>query len=87
MVGGTIYECSNGGYYGDRDVWKRLEAETWNVCCWDETSGTEWVETEDGELVVLTPISRNDLPNWVQVERAADGLNVTVDLLRRSRRR
>ncbi|SEO19454.1 hypothetical protein SAMN04487948_10118 [Halogranum amylolyticum] len=74
---GSIYRCSEGGYYGDVDIWEQLESGTWTPHCWDTETGIEWMETEDGELLVLEPISRSALPEGVSVERAAAGTAVS----------
>lgn len=79
MAGSTIYECSDGAYYGDADLWERLESGTWTSCCWDEDSGAEWVETANNELLALNPISKHDLPDWVQVKPVTAGVSVTID--------
>ena len=57
MGGGTVYQGSNGRYYGDVDVWERLEAETWIPCFWDVTSGEEGVKTREEQLLALIPLS------------------------------
>ena len=72
-----FYKCSDGCYYGDVEVWERLESGTWTASCWDTESGTEWMETEDDELLVLEPISRSDLPEEVSTERIAGGTSVS----------
>ena len=77
----TIYECSDGGYYSDVQVWERLESEAWRVCCWEAETGREWVENEDGELLMLDPISRSELPSGVQIERASTGVLVRDERL------
>lgn len=76
MGGGTVYRCSNGRYYGDVNVWERLEAERWTPCFWDVESGHEWVETRTEEVLALTPISRDELPEEVEPECVAAGLAI-----------
>lgn len=76
MKTNTVYSCSDGEYYGDVDMWERLESGTWTPCCWDTESGKEWMETRDGELLILEPISRDDLPGSVQTERVTTGTAV-----------
>jgi hypothetical protein len=77
MAEETIYECSDGSYYGDVDIWERFESGVWAPCCWDEDSGTEWVETRSDELLVLTPVPLSSVPDHIQIERVATGLSVT----------
>lgn len=54
----TVYVGTDGRLYSDEDIWPRLETETWTVCCWDNETGREVVETEEGELLFLTPFAR-----------------------------
>ncbi|SEO68588.1 hypothetical protein SAMN04487948_104173 [Halogranum amylolyticum] len=79
MKTNPIYRCSDGKYYGDVDIWKRLESGTWTPCCWDTESGKEWMETQDGELLILEPISQNELPESVQTERVTTGTVVNKE--------
>lgn len=69
----TVYRCSDGHYYGDGDIWNQLESGAWTPCCWDTESGKEWIERQDGELLILEPISKTDLPESVRTESAAAG--------------
>lgn len=57
-----VYRGSDGRYYGNVDVWERLERGDWAPCCWDSDSGTEWIETADGSLLTLTPSTPAALP-------------------------
>lgn len=75
----TIYRCCDGRYYGDVDVWERLESNVWTPCCWDAGSGTEWMETRAGDLLTLTPVPREALPAWLRTERVAAGLSVVAE--------
>lgn len=54
------YRGSDGRRYADRDIWERLESAAWRVCCWDEDTGLEVVETEAEELLFLVPTGRGD---------------------------
>nr|WP_244531654.1 hypothetical protein [Halogranum amylolyticum] len=76
MTTNTVYRSSDGDYYGDVEIWERLESGTWTPCCWDTESGKEWMETRDGELLILEPISQNELPESVQTERVTTGTAV-----------
>lgn len=55
-MGRSVYAGSDGRRYTEREVWERLETEEWTVCCWDESTGQEWVITPEEELLLLTPI-------------------------------
>lgn len=77
----TVYECSDGGYYSDVQVWERLESGTWRPCCWDADTGREWVENDEEELLLLDPVSPTELPSGVQIEHASAGVLVHDDRL------
>lgn len=75
---GTIYEGSNGRYYGDVDLWSRFEQGRWSPVCWDCESGTEWVETEREELLVLEPIPTSESPDWIRLNYMNAGVSITT---------
>lgn len=72
----SVYAGSNGRYYGDRDIWERLESGEWRPCCWNPETGTEWIETEAGELLVLEEIPRNELPESLALSQEEDGVSI-----------
>lgn len=72
-MGGTLYEGTDGYYYGCTQVWERLESGRWTPFCWDTESGQEWVETETGDLLCLTPVTESALPTDVSVEYTENG--------------
>jgi len=57
----TEYSGSDGRTYTDEQIWERLEAGAWRVCCWDTESGTEWVVDAREDLLCLVPTGR---PSW-----------------------
>jgi hypothetical protein len=71
-----LYECSDGNYYGNAEVWNRLEAGQWTPVDWDDESGTEWVENQDGDVLRLDPVSEDTLPPDVQVVETETGVRV-----------
>lgn len=71
---GNLYQDSCGNYWSAVQLWENLEAGRWNPCCWDPESGQEWVETQDGELLALTPVSEAELPNDVQLNVVEEGV-------------
>lgn len=77
MGGNHVYRCSNGCYYGDSDIWERFESNAWTPVCWDQESGTEWVETRTNDLLVLEPVSSADLPDYVEIRRVDAGVSVS----------
>ena len=84
MNEGVIYHGSKGEYYGDVDLWERFESGMWTPQLWDTETGTEWVKTDDGELLCLTPITCRDIPEEIQFERVRDGVRVVSESLSRS---
>ncbi len=73
---GNVYRCSDGQFYGDVDLWERLEGGEWSTCCWDEASGTEWVYSSDDELLSLTPVAPSDLPTGLTLTSTEAGVRV-----------
>jgi hypothetical protein len=71
----TVYQCSDGRYYGDVDIWERLESGTWRPFCWDEETGEEWVISRDGELLALEPVDRESVSDR-RLRRVAAGVSV-----------
>lgn len=55
------YWGTDGRRYTDQEVWERLEQGAWSVCCWDEETGVEVVETEAEELLFLVPVDRPEV--------------------------
>lgn len=78
MGEGTVYRCSDGRYYGDVDVWQKLESGAWTPCCWDAESGKEWMSTRQEELLLLVPAARSSLPDRTRVEHVATGLSIAA---------
>jgi hypothetical protein len=60
--GETFYRSSNGRYYRDSEIWSQFESGQWLPYCWDAETGAEWIQTDDGEIIELTPISPPDCP-------------------------
>lgn len=72
---GTTYKCSDGQFYGDVQLWERFERDEWSPFCW-EAGGREWVETSDGEILALTPVSPDALPAGMTVTAVRGGIVV-----------
>ncbi|WP_129114118.1 hypothetical protein [Halegenticoccus tardaugens] len=71
-----VYEGTNGRFYTERDVCRQLDTNVWRLCMWDETTGKELVETESAELMMLTPVNENELPEWVELKPAGRGRTI-----------
>ncbi len=78
MVTNSVYRGSDGRYYGDVDIWERLESGAWRPCCWDTESGDEWMGTSEGDLLALSPVAWETLPLRVRTERVEDGVSVVA---------
>ncbi|MCU4719089.1 hypothetical protein [Halapricum hydrolyticum] len=72
----AVYVGSDGNYYGEADIWERFETGCWAPFAWDSESGEEWVETDEQQLLVLTPTSPEELPQRVDIERTEAGLSI-----------
>lgn len=70
----TVYLSSEGEFFGDAEVWERLESGVWIPRCWDTETGREWVETQNGDLLLLIPVSRHALPDGIDARHDADGV-------------
>ena len=68
MLNQTIYERSDGGYCTGAEIWHRFEATEWTPCCWNTATGEEWVETDAGELLRLTPTAPETIPPGANAE-------------------
>lgn len=73
MCDGTIYQSNAGEYFGDAEVWERLESGVWEPFCWDVETGVEGVQTATHDLLILVPISPDALPEGIHVKSNEDG--------------
>jgi len=71
-----VYESSDWRYFGEARLWEKFESGTWEPCAWDPETGREWIETDDGDLLMLIPISRHALPGWADVTHYPDGARI-----------
>lgn len=69
----TIYRSDDGRYYSTVELWRHFESGEWDPLGWDEETEKEWVETEDGEIIELTPITVSELPATVTVKETDYG--------------
>jgi len=69
-----LYEGSNGHYYTDCQVTRRLRTERWKPCIRQRNPDRRLVETSDGGLLLLTPT--DDLPAWAQLRIGDRGVRV-----------
>ena len=76
MGDGTVFQTSEGVYIGDAEVWERFESGEWTTCCWDTETGREWVETQEGDLLLLIPVSQYALPANTTITDDPDGLRI-----------
>lgn len=60
-----LYKGTNGRYYTDCQVARKLRADRWKPCIRQRDPDRRLVETSDGGLLLLTPT--DDLPAWAQV--------------------
>ena len=67
-----LYSSSDGRFYTDWEVARRMESGVWAPCMWDPDSGWELVEGESG-LVWLVPVEPSAAPDWVEVRQSREG--------------
>lgn len=67
-----IYESSSGEYYSGLDIWMRFESGLWAPHDWDDETGQEWVRTDHGAVITLTPITEAELPGGISVTEVDD---------------
>ncbi|WP_243645263.1 hypothetical protein [Natrarchaeobius chitinivorans] len=69
----SVYEASNGRYYTDWQLHRRLESGRWRRCLSQRDPDRRLVEADGGELLFLTPVDPEELPNWteIRIERRA----------------
>ncbi|WP_152418828.1 hypothetical protein [Natronorubrum sulfidifaciens] len=61
----TLYKGSDGRYYTDHQLTKRLESERWKRCIRQQEPDRQLVETSDGCLLLLT--ATDVLPEWAEL--------------------
>lgn len=52
----TIYLGADGTTYTETELWNRYESGTWRFCMGDADTGRELVETDTGDLLMLSPV-------------------------------
>ena len=71
-----FFRTEGGRYLSTTERWWYLESGEWTPLRWEEATGKEWFETEDGDLVELTPVPESDLPSGTDVEETPYGVVV-----------
>lgn len=69
-----LYEGSNGRYYTDCQIARKLRTDQWKPCIRQRDPDRRLVETSDGGLLLLTPT--DDLPAWAELRVDARGARV-----------
>ncbi|WP_090614751.1 hypothetical protein [Natrinema salaciae] len=77
----TVFEGTNGRYYSEWQVRRRLRTGRWNRCMRQRTPDRWLVETADEALLLLAPIEPDELPAGIEI-RVADGRVRIVDTRR-----
>ncbi|EMA35119.1 hypothetical protein [Halobiforma nitratireducens] len=78
-----LLEGSNGRYYTAWQVRRRLRIGDWRRCLRQRQPERHLVETDDGGLLMLTPVEPADAPRWLEVRIVGDA-EVAIDTRRRS---
>lgn len=63
----TVFEGSNGRYYTDWQVRRRLRDGEWTVCLHQRAPHRRLVETADDALLLLTPTEPDELPDGLEI--------------------
>ena len=58
---GPIYVDSHGNRHTDRQVAENVRTEVWSAGIWDGNTNRQFVETEDGTVLVL--VAAHNLPD------------------------
>lgn len=72
----AVLEGSNGEYYTDWEVDRRLRTGAWRPCLRQTDPDRRLVEVEAGALLLLTPIDPTDLPAWTALRVDDDSARV-----------
>lgn len=70
----ALYEGSDGRYYTDWQLTRRLRTDRWSLCIRQRDLDRHLVETSDGQLLLLTPT--DDLPEWAELRIDERGARV-----------
>ncbi|MHC3437153.1 hypothetical protein ACYJ1Y_03400 [Natrialbaceae archaeon A-gly3] len=64
---GPVYAGSDGCFYTDWQVDRKLRLGEWKACLYDREDDKRLVGTGDGDLLLLCQADVADLPEWVQI--------------------
>jgi len=73
---GSVYAGSDGRFYTDWQVDRKLRQGAWRPCVHDRGTDRRMVGTDDGELVLLVSVEAAELPEWVRIRADPGGLRV-----------
>lgn len=80
---GTVYAGSDGRFYTDWQVERKLDTGEWKPCLYDREAGKRLVGVPGGDLLSLVRTEPANLPAWVRIRtdragpRAVDMRRVT----------
>ncbi|WP_306059239.1 hypothetical protein [Natronococcus wangiae] len=72
----AVLEGSNGRYYTDWEVERRLRAGAWRRCLRQTDPGRLLVEVEAGVLLLLAPVDPDELPAWTELRIDGDSARI-----------
>ncbi len=72
----ALFAGSNGRYYTEWQVRRRLSTGEWNRCMRQRSPERRLVGTGDGALLMLVPIDPDELPGWAEIRVAGRGVRV-----------
>lgn len=71
-----LFEGSNGQYYTDWEVRRRLRRGAWRPCLRQREPDRRLVATADDHLLMLAPIDADELPDWVEIRVVGDAARI-----------
>jgi len=74
-----VYRAETGRYVTGTEIWRKFETDEWTPYRWDADTGTEWVQTVDGDVLKLEPVTQLELPDHVELVPTDDGAVVRAD--------
>lgn len=72
----VVYAGSNGQYYSDWQVGRRLASDEWRLCVRDRELDRRLVGTTGGELLMLERTSIDALPVWAEVRSIGSAVHI-----------
>lgn len=73
---GPVYEGSDGRFYTDWQVDRKLTDGDWRPCLQYPDEGRRLVASDDGDLLMLVRVDPATLPAWAELRADGEALQV-----------